>query len=348
MIAENTVPHMELTAVCCRSEEAVSWARETLDDKVAVYRSAEELFSHPEGYEAVLIVTPHKTHPELACRAFSMGKHVFCDKPSSASLLDAKRMEQEAKRSGKVFAIMFHQRLYARHRKLRQIIDSGELGKLLRVSLTSSEAYRTRYYHESSPWRSSWAGEGGGALINQGQHPLDLWQWLFGMPKEIYARICFGKYNDFTVDDEAMILMDYEDGLTGSFFMATGEAKGGERLEIFGSRGSVSMVDDTITVTHYDQDSLEYGKTSRCTTDAELGCQTETGQYPTVKEYETMLENFALAVLTGEPLIAPGSEGSKALELANGAYLSAWMGQKVRLPVHLQLYDEKLSEKKYK
>lgn len=344
MIHGGKVPHMKLTAVCCRSDQAVLWAKERLGEAVDCYRSAEEIFAHPESYDGVLIVTPHPSHPDLVCRAFELGKAVFCDKPSGVSVSEARRMEAAAEKAGKVFAMMFHQRLYGRHQRLKEIVTSGELGTLLRVSLVSSSSYRTSAYHASSSWRSSWKGEGGGALINQGQHPLDLFQWLFGMPKELYASIRFGKYNDFSVDDEAMLLMDYENGMTGSFFVTTGEVKGEERLEILGTRGAVTMVGDEITLTRYSQDSREYGKTASCGSAEQFCFQQETGQYPTFKEYEKMLENFAEAVLFGTPLIASGKEGTKALELANAAYLSAWTGKKISFPIDADLYDQMLEE----
>lgn len=345
MIDRGAVPHMRLAAVCCRSEEACKWAKETLDTQVAVYRSAEELYGYSEQYDSVLIVTPHCSHMELAEKAFSLGKHVFCDKPSGLSVWEAGKMNEAAHKYDRKFAMMFHQRLYAKNRKIREIIQSGMLGEIQRISMENTESYRTLAYHNSSSWHSTWGGEGGGALINQGQHLLDLWQWFFGMPREIYASIIFGKYNDFDVDDEAEILMKYDNGVTGSFFLSTGEAKSQERLEVVGSKATLLMDGETITLCRYSQDSREYGKQSPYRTREGLELTEEAKVYPTRKDYEEMLENFALAVLENEPLIAPGEEGYKALELANSAYLSAWLGKAVSLPLNAGEYEGELKKR---
>lgn len=345
MLIKNAVPHMKLTTVCCRSDQARTWARETLPEEIVVCSTAEEVYACPDRYEAVLIVTPHSSHRELAEKAFALGKHVFCDKPSGMSVRDAEKMNQAAARWNRKFAMMFHQRLYARNRRIKEILDSKELGKILRVSMKSTEPYRTSAYHSSGSWRSSWNGEGGGALINQGQHPLDLWQWFFGMPQEVYGDVAFGKYNDFMVDDEARILMRYESGMSGSFFLSTGEARSQESLEIVGSRGTLSMDRDAVTLCRYSQDSLEYGRDSRYSTREGLRFEESVEVCPTKKDYEQMLENFAMAVLRGTPLIAPGEEGYKALELANSAYLSAWTRRPIVLPLDARIYEEELRKR---
>lgn len=345
MMDEGKIPHMKLTALCCRSEEACQWAHHTLSGQAVICRSAEELYKHPELYDGVLIVTPHDSHKELSLKAFELGKHVFCDKPSGLSVEEARQMNEAALSCGRQFAIMFHQRLYAKHRRIREIIEGGELGKLQRISMKNTEPFRTQAYHNSSSWHSTWAGEGGGALINQGQHLLDLWQWLFGMPKQVCANMIFGKYNDFSVDDEAEILMKYDDGVTGSFFLSTGEARSEERLEVIGSRASLLMEGDTVTICRYSQDSLEYGRESKYRTREGLRLEEVVQVCPTKKDYEQMLENFAMAVLDNEPLIAPGQEGYKALELANSAYLSAWLERPVSLPLDCGMYEAELRKR---
>lgn len=345
MIDRGLVPHMRLTVVCCRSREACEWAGKNLEGDVNLYSSAEEVYRHPEEYDGVLIATPHTTHAGLACLAFALGKHVFCDKPTGVSAAEAKQMSQAAREHNRVFAVMFHQRLYAKNQRIYEILKSGQLGEIFRMSMKSTESYRTAAYHSSGGWRSSWAGEGGGALINQGQHLLDLWQWFFGMPKEICASVPFGKYNGFEVDDEAEILMKYEGKKTGRFFVSTGEAWPQERLEVVGSRGTLLMEGDRLTVCRYSQDSLEYGRTSSCRTGEQLTRTEETRTWPTKKNYEGMLENFARAILYGEPLIAPGEDGYQALALANGAYLSAWTGRWISIPYDESQYERELKKR---
>ena len=192
MIAEGKAGALRLTAVVCRSAGAQQWAKDTLPDTVRVCPSAEALYDHTEEFDAVLVVTPHKTHPALVMQAFAHGKHVLCDKPSANALAPALEMNRAAEKSGLVFAMMFHQRRYKKYMRLKKLLDDGALGEIKRVQLENSRYFRTWMYHRSGSWRSSWAGEGGGALLNQGQHILDIWQWLFGMPTSIYAVIPYG------------------------------------------------------------------------------------------------------------------------------------------------------------
>lgn len=345
MLTDGSVSKAVLTAVVCRKDEAKMWAKNTLPSDIKVYSSADEMFLAPDEYDAVLIVTPHKTHPELAIKAFSLGKHVFCDKPAGVSVGDAIRMQKASEEAGVYYAMMFHQRKYGKYIKMKEIITSGQLGKLERVMLVNSRYYRTKYYHESGSWRSSWTGEGGGALINQGQHILDIWQWLFGMPQKIYANIPFGKYNDFRVDDEATISMSYPDGMSAVFTLTTGEAVWEERMEIVGSKGTLLMEDDKLTLTLYSQDIREYGKAEKVNSRDELTSTTTEGNYPHATEpYVEMFENFAAAVEGKETLTATGQDGINTLQITNAAYLSAWKDEVVSLPVDADEYEAALNK----
>ena len=345
MIAEGKAGELTLAAVVCRRAEAQQWARDTLPDTVRVCASAEELYAHAAEFDAVLVVTPHKTHPELVMQAFAHGKHVLCDKPSADALAPALEMNRAAEESGRVFAMMFHQRMYRSHRRLKQLVGSGQLGQIRRIQLENSRYFRTWMYHRSGSWRSSWAGEGGGALLNQGQHILDLWQWLFGMPESIYALIPYGKYNDFMVDDEATLLMQYPDGCTATFILSTGEGTGTERLEVVGTRGTALLENGTLTLHTYAQDTETYRRTADCTERQQFVQTTTVEQFgPQTEPYPEMLQNFADAILHGTPLTAPGVEGVNALELTDATYLSAWLGQKVTLPMDPQLFQQLLQQ----
>lgn len=346
MLCEGEVEKMCLTAVVCRRQEMQEWAR-TLKGAPAVYASTDELFAHPEKYDAVLIVTPHKTHPLLARQAFSLGKHVLCDKPAGATIAQAVQMQEDAAAADRVYGMMFHQRLYPKYQKLKEMIDNGQLGTLSRIMLVNSRYFRTAHYHASGSWRSSWTGEGGGALINQGQHILDIWQWLFGMPEKLYADIPFGKYNDFQVDDEATIQMRYPNDLTAVFMLTTGEAVWQERFEITGTKGKVLLEDDTLHIWHYEKDSLEYIKTEPVNSRENMQLQEEVIEFEKVKEpYPQMLENFAEAVISGNQclLIAPGKDAKNPLMLTNAAYYSAWKGEVVTLPLQPELYEAELEK----
>lgn len=342
MIYHGQAGALELTAVFCRSGETVKWAEAHLGIGVEIYRDIEVMYQKGV-FDAVLIVTPHKTHPALAVQAFSHGKHVFCDKPSGISVLQCEEMNRVAESSGKIFAMMFHQRMYDKYRRIKELIDGGEVGKIKRVLLENSRYFRTRKYHQSGNWRSSWNGEGGGALLNQGQHILDIWQWLFGMPESVYGQIPFGKYNDFLVDDEATIFMKYADNVTGVFILSTGEGSFTERLEVVGTKGKLLLEEDTLHIWRYSESLEVYRLHADC--NARELLQESYCQETFVKErepYQEMLSNFARRVLEGEKLTAPGTEGRFALELTNAAYLSAWKDEKIFLPLDGEEYEREL------
>lgn len=348
MIVQGKVQGMVLTAVVARRPEIREWAEKLLNTdgtKPCVYANTDELFEQPDNYDAVIIVTPHKTHPELAIKAFQLGKHVMCDKPAGVTIGQAADMTAASKEYKRIYAMMFHQRKYPKYLKIKDILDSGEIGRLERIMLVNSRYYRTAHYHASGGWRSSWNGEGGGALINQGAHILDIWQWLFGMPESIYADIPFGKYNDFNVDDEATIYMRYPENLTAVFMLTTGEAVWEERLEIVGSRGRLLLEDDTLHIWRYSADSEEYIKNEQVNSRENLSINEEVISFEKAEEpYTEMLENFAEAVVSGNEqiLTAPGEEAINQLMLTNSAYYSAWTGQRVTLPIDAELYEAEL------
>ena len=339
MISDGTVEGLQLTAVYARGEESASWARETLPSQVFIARTEEELYAASSLFDAVLIVTPHKLHPSMALRALEEGKHVLSDKPAATTMAEALAMEQKASALGLTYGLMCQQRAYDDHQRLKALLEEDAIGQVTRIGLENTRFFRTRAYHKSSPWRSSWTGEGGGALINQGYHLIDLWVWLFGLPRAIYAHIPFGKYQDFLVDDEATLVMEYPGKATGTFFLSTREPKGVERLVISGTKGRILLEDHQGLVTRYEMDADTYACQSSCFDRTGLGMQEE---HFTAKEidraYQKCLQNFTDALRFGTPLLCPGEDGTKALALVNAAYYSAYRQAKVSLPVKKEDY----------
>ncbi|MBQ9910041.1 MAG: Gfo/Idh/MocA family oxidoreductase [Lachnospiraceae bacterium] len=342
-VTEGKAPHMKISAVTARKDEAVAWAKEKLNPDVAIFRSTEELFEHPECYDAVLVVTPHPTHCDIVCRAFELGKHVFCDKPLSHSLKQAIRMVETAKKHPELkFAIMFHMRYFGVYMKVKELMEQGAVGQVQRMTLQNYNFLRTEFYHHSSPWRSSWTGEGGGMLINPGHHLLDVYTWIAGVPDRLYANMKFGKYNDFLVDDEATIVMDYDDGRTGTFMMSSGEGIKEEKFEIVGTTGSINVQGTQVILQKF-EDSVNYRKTAKVNNAALLKREEPVVfDCPTVLDRGDMLENFARAILFGDKLVAPGEEGLNALNVATGAYLSGWEHREVALPIDPEEYERGL------
>ena len=343
MLDGGLIEDMCLSAVCCHSEGSKTWASENLHSSVMICSSEDELYAHQDAFDAVLVVTPHRLHPAMTIRALQRGKHVMCDKPAGITAADAATMQAQAQSSGLVYAQMCHQRTYARHKKVKELLDSGCLGQITRASLINTESFRTRFYHRSGSWRSSWTGEGGGLLINQGHHLLDFWLWLFGTPDTVYADIPFGKYNDFCVDDEATLVMDYPDRMTGTFILSTGEGSSTERLEIVGTKGRILLDGFTLTLTTFDRDSRDYARTAQVTSRQELRETVQRFVFSKDEHaYEIMLQNFAAAIRGRASLIAPGGDGLRTLELINAAYLSAWEERRVSLPISDEVYLRQL------
>lgn len=339
MIGAGEIEGLTLSAVCCRSQENADWAKNNLPNTVCVFRSEDELYGHSDEFDAVIIVTPHKCHPPMAIRAFKAGKHVLCDKPAGTTVADAEAINEAASRTDRVYAMMCHQRTYAQYREIKKLLNMRSIGHIRRVILENSSFFRTRFYHKSGSWRSSWKGEGGGALINQGYHLLDMWQYLFGLPKSVYAQIPFGKYNDFAVDDEVTIVMEYPEKMTGTFIISTGEGSSTERLEIVGTKGRILLDKNKLTLSNFDCDTVEYSKRAQVTSRQELKENTQEFTFEEDdKAYGVMLKNFADAILYGEKVIARGEDSAGTLSLVNAAYLSAWNGKRVHLPIDMGEY----------
>ncbi len=340
MINGGMVEGMTLAAVCCRSEGSLQWARQHLKETVTICRSEDALYEHETAFDALLIATPHKAHAQMALRAFQRGKHVLCDKPAAVSLSDACAMNEAAREHGRVYGLIFHQKAYTKHVKVKELLDEGAVGDISRVLLVNTSYFRTAFYHRSCAWRSSWRNEGGGLLINQGQHILNLWQWLFGMPEKMYACIPFGKYNDFLVDDEATLIMEYGGKMTGTLILSTQEGSCQERLEIVGTKGRILLEGNRLELSAYSRDTRQYGREEEVIAREGLREERHEWSYEDAEPvYQRILGNFAEAVREGKELIASGRDGVNTLMLAAGAYLSARKGGKLSFPVDKGEYD---------
>ena len=360
MIVSGKVSNMRLTAIVIRRDELMEWGKSLVNidgQPVKIFRSADEMFEEEADniknggssntlYDAVIIATPHKTHASLALKAFELGKDVLCDKPAASDIGEALDMTAASKKYNSIYGMVFHQRLYPKYIKLKQLIDDGELGSLKRVCLINSRYLRTSYYHKSGSWRSSFAGEGGGALINQGQHILDMFQYLFGMPQRMFALIPFGKYNHFAVDDEDTIIMDYDNGMTASFILTTGEAVYEERMEIIGTKAKILLEDNVLTITRH-QDVEEYIKTESVNSRENMKFTQEVIEFEKQPEpYIELLEKFAVACIehNDKYLVASGEEGVNSLMLCAGAYYSACKNMPVELPLDRCEYSKLMNE----
>ena len=334
------VKHAVLTAVCdiraVRREKAAQRY-----PGVTVYATAEELIAE-SGVDAVIIATPHYEHPRLAIMAFEAGLHVLSEKPMAVYCLAAREMLAAAEKSGKNFAVMFNQRNDKLFALAHDLVQSGALGELKRSVWIITNWYRKQAYYNSSTWRATWSGEGGGVLLNQAPHNLDLWQWICGMPSEIYAECDVAKYHTIEVEDDATIMVRYPNGARGVFIASTGEFPGTNRLEIVGTRGKIVVENGKLTHTALPMDEREFVQTP------ELEDMTPVVTVFDDEDYNghiMIIENFVNAILNGTPLLSPGAEAINELTISNAAYLSAWTGERVTLPMDDERYFALLQER---
>ena len=255
-------------------------------------------------------------------------------------------MNKAAKASGKVFGIMYNQRANPLYQKLRGLIHSGELGEIKRTKLIVTDTYRSQSYYDSSKWRATWKGEGGGVLLNQALHQLDIWLWTIGdMPKRIRAVSSVGKYHDIEVEDEVTAYVEYENGATGVFITSTGEVPGTNRFEIVGDRGKIVVENEELTFYQLTPSEREFNKTYKGGFGKPEWKKIDIPVKSENANHAKIIQNWIDSISKGESLLAPGEDGVKALDIANAMYLSSWLNEIVELPVDPNDYFEKLQEK---
>lgn len=340
---KGTMPEIEITAVADIKPDRLQWAKEQLPE-VKTYDTASSLMDSGD-VDAVLIATPHYDHPPLVTEALKKGLHVMSEKPAGVYTKQVREMNEVADKSDKIFAIMFNQRTNCLYRKAHEIVHSGKYGELQRVTWIITDWYRTQSYYNSGGWRATWSGEGGGVLLNQCPHQLDLWQWICGMPEKITAVCHEGKWHNIEVEDDVMIYAEYPNGATGTFITTTGDFPGTNRLEITLDRAKLICEDGKLTVCEVAESVSEFTKNA---VDGFARIDTETFEAEldgrNVQHPEVM-NKFAAAILRGEPLTAAGQEGINGLMISNAAFLSSWLGKTVTLPVDEDLFYNMLQDK---
>lgn len=341
-VADGKVAGMSLGAICdtdpAKKEAAADKHPDVpfYDDYIAMLDSGD--------VDAVVTTVPHYLHPEMTITALGKGIHTLTEKPAGVYTKQVQEMNDfAAAHPETTFAIMFNQRTNPVYTDLKELIDSGELGTLRHTSWIITTWWRPQPYYDQSAWRATWGGEGGGVLVNQAPHQLDLWQWLAGTPQKVFAKLAFGFQRDIATEDEVNAVVDFGDGATGHFMTSTNDIIGTDRLEMLFDQGKI-VVDGskTVTITRLTQDERELSDTMTMQDVAELfqGQMDPSELYSTeVKEYESVwgqqhidvLTNFAAHVNDGVPLIADGAEGINGVRLASGMQLSAWTGREIDL-----------------
>ncbi|MFF1253882.1 Gfo/Idh/MocA family protein [Pseudarthrobacter sp. NPDC058329] len=308
--------------------------------------------------DAVVTCVPHYLHPDMAIAALNKDIHALVEKPAGVYTKQVRELNAVAASKPELtFGIIFNQRNNPLYRRLKEIVENGEIGAIRRTNWIITKWWRPQGYYDSSLWRATWGGEGGGVLVNQAPHQLDLWQWICGMPQSVYAKAAFGFRRDIAVEDEVTALVDYGNGATGVFITATHDITGTDRFEILGDQGKIVVENSlTATVTRLAKPELEISNGLSPEEvkglfsggfDATAHYTQETISFDSVwgSQHAGVLENFAANALDGTPLLAPGSDGINGVRLANAIHLSSWTGREVPLDFDEDEYLAELNKR---
>ena len=344
MYKEGKIKEMELVAVCDVKQDRLDYALEQLPD-VKTFTSTDELLD--SGLvDAIIIATPHYIHPTLSKQALEKGINVLCEKPAGVFTKNVRELNEYAATQDKTYAIMFNQRTNHIYRKVKELVESGVYGEIRRTNWIITDWYRTQGYYNSGGWRATWDGEGGGVLMNQAPHNLDLWQWICGMPSKIRAFCHNGKWHDIEVEDDVTIYAEYPNGATGVFITTTGDCPGDNRFEITLDKAKIICTANTIEVVELSEKISDYTFTAD---DGFKKLESNAVEVETdgMNEQHSGVTNaFAAHILHGTPLVAEGTEGINGLTLCNAAYLSAWLDKTIELPLDEDLYLEELNKRR--
>ena len=344
-VRKGMCPEIELVAVADINEDRLKWAQEEFKGEVKCFNTAEEML-YSGLIDSCLIAVPHYDHTKYAIECMKRGIHVMVEKPAGVYTKQVRLMNAEAKKNPKVvFGMMFNQRTNCLYRKLRELVQSGEYGQIRRTNWIITDWYRPQCYYDSGNWRATWAGEGGGVLLNQCPHQLDLWQWICGMPVKVQAHLHYGKWHDIEVEDDVTAYVEYENGATGVFITTTGDAKGTNRFEIQMDKAKFIVENGKLVMEAFEMTEQEFSKTNKNPfgnlNSTLMEVETD-GQNP---QHVGVLNAWADAILHGGKLVANGEEGINGLLLSNAMHLSSFLGKEIAIPFDEELYYDELMKR---
>ena len=348
LFAAGEIENGVVSAICDVSDAKINAIKEKLNDDSIVYFHDYKEMVKSGLCDAVLVETPHYSHTEIVIYCLENGMPVICEKPAGVYTKEVREMNEVAARCNTKFGMMFNQRTNCVYRKMREIIADGGIGDLQRITWIITNWYRTQNYYDSGSWRATWDGEGGGVLINQSPHQIDLFQWILGqMPKTVRGFCQYGKWHDIEVEDEVTAFVTYDNGATGVFITTTGEAPGTNRVEISGTKGKLLCENDKLIWYKNDRDAQEnsYSAESGFTMPKSEIIEVETdGKNP---QHAGIINNFANTLLGLEELFVDGKDGFNGVELMNAIELSGWKnGEEITLPVNEDEYLAELNKRR--
>ena len=344
-IVKGNCPELELVAIADKNPARLDWARAQYPETVTYFDNAIDMLD--SGLvEAVIVAVPHYDHPTFGIAAMERGIHVMVEKPAGVYVKQVREMnEVAAKHPEVVFGMMFNQRTNHIYRKMHELVHSGKYGRIRRTNWLITNWYRPQAYYDSGDWRATWSGEGGGVLMNQCPHQLDLWQWICGLPVKVQSNLHFGAWHDIEVEDDVTTYVEYADGATGVFITTTGDGHGSNRFEIQMDKAKLVAEGDKLTVLEFSMSEPEFTKTNTKPFGhvdvTEVEVETD-GLNP---QHIGVLNAWAGAILRGTDLVANGVEGINGVQLSNAMHMSAFLGKTVELPVDENEYYEELMKR---
>lgn len=341
---ENKVARGQFVAACDTKQSRLDYVKENFEG-VATFNTIEELIES-KLCDALIIATPHYDHPSMGILGLNNDLHMLVEKPIGVYSKAVQELNKVANNSSKVFTIMYNQRTNPVYKKAKEMVSQGDLGRLIRVNWVISNWFRSETYYASGGWRATWEGEGGGVLLNQCPHQIDLLQWICGMPKRVRSFAKYGHYHNIEVEDDVTAYLEYENGASGVFISSTGEAPGTNRLEISGSLGKL-VIEDNDGMTFYKNkvDCLKFSKTSDqpfAKPEIEVITVDIEGEST---DHVGIMQSFVNAILDGSEQLAPGVEGINGLSLSNAIHMSSWTDQWVEFPLDENKFYDLLQEK---
>ena len=344
-IMEGKCPDFDLVAVADINPARVEWGKANLAGSIRYFDDALAMLDSG-CIDACMVCVPHYDHPRYAMACMQRGIHVMVEKPAGVYTKQVREMNEEAaKHPDVVFGMMFNQRTNHVYRKMRELVQSGQYGQIRRTNWIITDWYRPQAYYDSGAWRATWSGEGGGVLLNQCPHQLDLWQWICGMPVSVLSQMRFGQWHDIEVEDDVTTYVEYANGATGVFVTTTGDAHGTNRFEIQMDRAKLVVEDGQLHVLEFEVSEPEWSRTNKApfaTMPAhEVAVETDGKN----EQHVGVINAWGGAILRGTPLVAHGSEGIYGLTLSNAMHLSAFLGKKVELPLDEDLFYTELMKR---
>ncbi|NLS78222.1 MAG: Gfo/Idh/MocA family oxidoreductase [Chloroflexi bacterium] len=335
------IEEVRLTAVADIDPTALKTATDAFD--VPGFPNATELIN--SGLvDAVIVATPHYFHPPIAIEAMKAGLHVISEKPMGVQVSEAQKMIDTANKTGQTLAVMFNQRSTPHIQAARKLVEQGRLGELYRTLLVEGW-YRSQAYYDSATWRATWKGEGGGVIMNQAPHWLDLFTWLGGLPSRVLGRTMTRQHR-IEVEDEVSALLEYKNGATGYLHESVNEAPTSSRIELCGEYGKLVVEKDRIRFWEVPQGVRAYSDSSDQMWGSPEAREVEVEVEQRESGHAAIVRNVARHIMYGEPLLTPGHDCINGLQLADAIMLSADRGNRwVDVPVSTRAFNAFIARK---